>query len=72
MDNMSLPQSSFAGMGNATQLSPFGALNALPGLQNTTDPLAEAEPAHKAKSSAGAFTAGLLPLVAAATAVLVL
>jgi hypothetical protein len=73
MDNMSLPQSSFSGMGNATQLSPFGALNAqLPGLQNTSDPLAEAEPAHKAKSSAGAFTAGLLPLVAAVAAVLAL
>lgn len=70
MDNMSLPQASFAGMGNATQLQPFGALNELPGLQNVSD--AEPAPAHRAKSSAGSFAAGVLPLVAAAISVLVL
>jgi hypothetical protein len=75
MDNFTMPQSSFLGMGNATQLQPMGGAmgilpSDLPGLQNATD--AEPEPAHKAKSSAGMFSTGALPLLAAAVAVLLL
>jgi hypothetical protein len=75
MDNFTMPQSSFAGIGNATQLQPLGGAmgilpSDLPGLQNATDE--EPAPAHRAKSSAGVFSTGVLPLVAAAVAVLVL